>query len=107
MSRAPLPAGVRRGGAVTITVDGEPLQAWLGETVAATLLARGDAALRRTRRGAPRGLYCGMGVCFECLVLVDGVVNTRACMTWVRDGMQIRHMDGLGATEPSEEEELP
>jgi len=105
MSRAPLPAGVRRGGAVTITVDGEPLQARLGETVAAALIARGDSTLRRTRRGAARGLYCGMGVCFECLVIVDGVPNTRACMTWVRDGMQIGHMDGLGAAGPGNEKD--
>lgn len=103
MTRVPLPAGVRRGSEVTIRVDGEPLRAHLGETVAAALIARGDVALRRTRRGSPRGLYCGMGVCFECLVMVDGVPNTRACMTWVSDGMEIRHMDGLLATEPTKE----
>lgn len=103
MSRAPLPAGVRRGAPVTISVDGQPLQAHLGETVAAALMARGDGILRRTRRGAARGLYCGMGVCFECLVMVDGVPNTRACMTWVSDGMEIRHMDGLVASEPTKE----
>ena len=58
--------------------------------------------MRMTRGGAPRGLYCGMGVCFECLVIVDGVPNTRACMTWVRDGMEIRQMNGLAAARPSE-----
>ena len=98
MTRRPaLPAGVRRGAPVTITVDGEPLQAHLGETVAAALIADGAAELRKTRKGAARGLYCGMGVCFDCLVMVDGVPNTRACMTWVRAGMEIRHMDGLVA----------
>jgi predicted molibdopterin-dependent oxidoreductase YjgC len=95
VSRAPLPAGIRRGPAVTITVDGEPLQAHVGETVAAALIAQDAAGIRTTRGGAPRGLYCGMGVCFDCLVVVDGLPNTRACMTWVRDGMEIRHMDGL------------
>lgn len=103
MSRAPLPAGVRRGDPVMITVDGEPLEAHLGETVASVLIAGGAGALRHTRRGAPRGLYCGMGVCFECLVMVDGVPNTRACMTWVSDGMEIRHMNGLVAAEPTKE----
>lgn len=103
MRRAPLPAGVRRGDPVRMTVDGEPLDAHLGETVAAALIARGDRALRHTRQGAARGLYCGMGVCFECLVIVDGVPNTRACMTWVRDGMEIRHMNGLVAAEPTKE----
>jgi D-hydroxyproline dehydrogenase subunit gamma len=103
MTRAPLPAGTRRGAAVTITVDGEQLQANLGESVAAALMARGDAALRRTRGGSARGLYCGMGVCFECLMMVDGVPNTRACMTWVSDGMDVRHMDGLAVAEPTKE----
>ena len=103
MSRALLPAGVRRGGAVTIRVDGAPRQAYLGETVAAALIAGGEAAIRLTRGGSARGLYCGMGVCFECLVVVDGVPNTRACMTWVRDGMEIRHMEGLAAAEPTKE----
>lgn len=103
MSRAPLPAGVQRGAAVTVIVDGVARQAHLGETVAAVLIANGDAAIRLTPGGAPRGLYCGMGVCFECLVVVDAVPNTRACMTWVRDGMEIRHMDGLAAAEPTKE----
>jgi hypothetical protein len=103
MSRAPLPAGVQRGATVTISVDGAPRRAHLGETVAAALIADGEAALRLTRGGSARGLYCGMGVCFECLVVVDGVPNTRACMTWVRDGMEIRHMDGLAVVEPTKE----
>lgn len=103
MSRAQLPAGVQRGAAVTISVDGASRQAHLGETVAAALIAGGEVAIRRTRGGSARGLYCGMGVCFECLMVVDGVPNTRACMTWVRDGMEIRHMDGLVAAEPTKE----
>jgi len=98
VNRAPLPTGVRRGAAVTVTVDGEPVQAYLGETVAAALIAHsGSLALRTTHGGSARGLYCGMGVCFDCLVAVDGVPNTRACMTWVRNGMKISHMNGLVA----------
>jgi predicted molibdopterin-dependent oxidoreductase YjgC len=97
VSRLPLPAGVRRGPSVRITVDGDPLEAHLGESVAAALIAAGSGPVRTTRGGHPRGVYCGMGVCFECLVVVDGVPNTRACMTWVRDGMEIRHQAGLVA----------
>jgi D-hydroxyproline dehydrogenase subunit gamma len=103
VGRAPLPAGVGRGAPVTISVDGAPLQAHLGESVAAALIADGEVALRTSRGGSARGLFCGMGVCFECLVMVDGVPNTRACMTWVQDGMEIRHMNGLVATEPTKE----
>jgi NADH dehydrogenase/NADH:ubiquinone oxidoreductase subunit G len=44
-------------------------------------------------------VFCGIGVCFDCLVVVDGVPNTRACMTWVREGMHIERQDGLGPTQ--------
>jgi D-hydroxyproline dehydrogenase subunit gamma len=109
VNRVALPAGVRRGAEVTVTVDGEPVQAHLGETIAAALLARsGSPALRTTLGGSARGLYCGMGVCFECLVIVDGVPNTRACVTWVRNGMEIRHMNGLaGEAERQESADAP
>jgi predicted molibdopterin-dependent oxidoreductase YjgC len=85
-----LTAGVRRGARVTIIVDEAPLDAYAGESVAAALLAAGRRILRRTpKAGAPRGLFCGMGVCFDCVLRVDGVANVRACLTPVRDGMRI------------------
>lgn len=91
-------AGLVRGPQVTVTVDGRPVPAYVGESVAAALLAdgTGNLATRTTRAGDSRGLYCGMGVCFDCLVVVDGVAGTRACMTWVRDGMAIARQDGAG-----------
>jgi D-hydroxyproline dehydrogenase subunit gamma len=91
--RLPLGAGLERGPEVTVTIDGRPVRAHLGESVAAAMLVEGLAATRVTRGGAPRGLYCGMGVCYECLVTIDGVPNTRACMTWVKDGMSIECQD--------------
>jgi predicted molibdopterin-dependent oxidoreductase YjgC len=70
-------------------VDGEPLTASCGQTIAAALYASGRRVFRRTRiEGKPRGLYCGMGVCFDCIVKVDGE-TTRACMRNVEQGMQI------------------
>jgi D-hydroxyproline dehydrogenase subunit gamma len=86
-----------RGTQVTVTVDGRPVVAHSGETVAAVLIAEGSPATRLTKSGAPRGVFCGMGVCFDCLVVVDGIPNTRACMTWVRDGMAVSHQDVLAA----------
>jgi len=74
---------------VLIEVDGRPLTARPGMTVAAALLAAGRRTWRRTARGAPRGLFCGMGVCFDCLVIVDGAPNVRACVTPVAPGMRI------------------
>jgi predicted molibdopterin-dependent oxidoreductase YjgC len=75
--------------ALSIEVDGETVPAFAGETVATVLLALGRRGFRQTGRGEPRGLYCGMGVCFDCLVTVDGVENMRACLTPVEDGMVI------------------
>jgi predicted molibdopterin-dependent oxidoreductase YjgC len=74
---------------LTITVDGELVQAFAGESVATVLLALGKRTFRHTEHSTPRGLFCGMGVCFDCLVTVDGVDNVRACMTPVAEGMEI------------------
>ncbi len=60
-----------------------------GETIAAALSAAGIVTFRHTQSGAPRGLHCGMGACFDCLVTVDGRIGQRACMTKVADGMQV------------------
>jgi predicted molibdopterin-dependent oxidoreductase YjgC len=79
---------------VTILLDGEPVEAFEGETVAAVLLSQGRIETRRTVGGEPRGIFCGMGVCFDCLMVVDGVPNTRACMTWVREGLDVRSQQG-------------
>jgi D-hydroxyproline dehydrogenase subunit gamma len=96
--RLELTHGLERGPQVVLTLDGRPVTAYEGESVAALLLAEGITATRVTRAGEPRGVYCGMGVCFDCLVVVDGVPNTRACVTWVRDGMTVERQAGFGAT---------
>ena len=97
MSRLPLPPELERGPRVSILLDGEPVEAYEGETVAAVLLARSEVVTRTTAHGEPRGIFCGMGVCFDCLMVIDGVPNTRACMTWVREGLDARRQDGADA----------
>lgn len=83
--------GVTRGPAISITFDDVALPACTGESVAAALIRANTAAFRLTSKAAaPRGYYCGMGVCFECLVEVDGVGGLRACRTTVRAGMNVR-----------------
>lgn len=80
---------------VSITVDGRPVAAREGDSVAAALLAAGSVACRTTAvTGASRGPYCMMGVCFDCLVTVDGTANVQGCMTRVRDGMRIEIQQG-------------
>lgn len=95
VGRIPLDGNIERGGAVTIDINGKPVTAFLGESVATALLSEEIVAMRTTVTGESRGVFCGMGVCFDCLVVVDGKPNTRACMTWVKEGMDIRTQDGL------------
>jgi predicted molibdopterin-dependent oxidoreductase YjgC len=80
----------RRGQPLWIEVDGEPVQAFEGETIATALLASGRRVFRHTPDGHPRGLYCGMGICFDCAVEVGGESSVRSCMTLVRPGMKVR-----------------
>jgi D-hydroxyproline dehydrogenase subunit gamma len=81
--------GVRRPPPVAIEVDGARVDAYPGESLATALLALGVRAFRRTRSSAPRGPVCNMGVCFECVVVVDGEPGVRACATQVREGMRV------------------
>lgn len=89
MTRVGTSPEAERGQAITITVDGSPLPAYEGETIAGALLASGRRAWRHTRHGQPRGLYCGIGLCFDCLVTVNGTPNVRACLTPVAAGMVV------------------
>ena len=79
---------------VTVVVDGVETPAWEGETVA-SLLLRVPSAWRRTPvSGAVRAPYCQMGVCFDCLAVVDGVGSTQGCLVPVRDGMRVERQAG-------------
>jgi len=79
-----------RGASVRFEFDGQAMTAYAGETLAASLLAVGTRDLGSNPiDGSPRGVFCAMGVCQECVVLVDGV-RVEACRTIVRDGMVVR-----------------
>jgi predicted molibdopterin-dependent oxidoreductase YjgC len=83
------------GEMVTITVDGAPVRAAAGDTVASALLAAGFEHCRTTPvSGAPRAPYCMMGVCFDCLVTIDGVGNRQGCLVRVREGMTVELQRG-------------
>ncbi|WP_324786908.1 (2Fe-2S)-binding protein [Streptomyces sp. H51] len=73
-----------------IIMDGRPLPFVDGQTVAAALVAAGRVAWRTTRvRQRPRGVFCGIGVCFDCLVTIDGAGGQRACLVLARAGMTV------------------
>ena len=93
-NRARIDGAVLRGQTVEIVVDGNPVVAYEGETIAAALIAAGRRALRITPMGEARGLYCGMGVCFECVMTVDGRANVRTCQMPVRAGMRVQSQGG-------------
>ncbi|MEI7745111.1 MAG: (2Fe-2S)-binding protein [Chloroflexota bacterium] len=83
--------------AVTFTFDGRELTAAPGQSIAAALLAAGIRSWRTTRvEGRPRGLFCGIGVCFDCLVTVNGTPSRRACLTEVHEGDRVEHQEGAG-----------
>ncbi len=92
MSERPrrLTGNVERGRPIQLKIDGELIPAYEGETVAAALMAAGRRVFRqRVPGGDPRGIFCGIGMCYDCLVTVDGTRIVRACVTPVRDGMQV------------------
>ncbi|MFZ5943563.1 MAG: (2Fe-2S)-binding protein [Bacillota bacterium] len=82
---------------VTITVDNIPFEVYEGEMIAAALWAHGKKDLRYTKKGNPRGVYCGIGRCTDCVMVVDGVPNVRTCKTPVKGGMVIETQQGVGS----------
>jgi D-hydroxyproline dehydrogenase subunit alpha len=84
------------GRPISFRFNGQAIEALLGETIGAALSAAGITTVRRTPSGAPRGLFCGMGACFDCVVTVDRRIGLRACQTLAQDGMEV--LSGFPAT---------
>jgi hypothetical protein len=83
---------------IEFTFDGESISAIGGQSVAAALLAANQRALRKTRfNNNERGVFCGIGVCFDCLVVIDGITNQRACLIEARPGMKVQTQVGSDA----------
>ncbi len=85
---------------VTIHVDGRAIPAVAGEPIASALIAAGILTFRRTQAAQePRGYFCGIGLCSDCMMVVDGVPNVRTCVTPVRDGMTVTTQHGFAPAE--------
>lgn len=83
------------GRPLKLILDGSAVEAREGDSVAAVLLASGRTYCRETAvSGTPRGPFCMMGVCFDCLVTIDGIGNRQACLTAARDGMSVETQHG-------------
>ena len=74
---------------IAVSLNGKPLAVPAGTTVAVAVLLGGQAKFRRSVSGEPRGPLCGMGMCFECRVTVDGVRYVKSCQTLCKSGMRI------------------
>ena len=89
-------AGASAAATVAVTLNGRPLQVPMGSSVAAALLAAGVKRFRNSPvSGEARAPYCMMGVCFECLLEIDGVPNRQGCLVPLQAGMAIRTQDGM------------
>ena len=75
---------------ITLTINNKSISIDEGATVAAAILAAGVDQFRRSVDGNPRGPLCGMGICFECRVSVNGVKHQKSCTLLVHDGMEIK-----------------
>ena len=74
---------------IQLAVNGVVISVKEGTTVAAAVLMSGAAAFRHSVTGEPRGPLCGMGICYECRVTIDGQAHSRSCQIMCRPGMQV------------------
>lgn len=82
---------------IEFSFDGAPVPAAAGQSVGAALIASGRRSWRTTRiDGAPRGIFCGIGICFDCLVTVNGRPNRRACLVVAQPGDVVVTQEGTG-----------
>ncbi|MEW6243356.1 MAG: (2Fe-2S)-binding protein [Bacillota bacterium] len=86
-----------KGPKVQFYFEGEPLEGYEGEPIAAALHAAGIRCLRHSPvRNRPRGFFCAIGNCSSCLMVVDGIPNVRVCVEKLRPGMDVRRQKGKG-----------
>jgi aerobic-type carbon monoxide dehydrogenase small subunit (CoxS/CutS family) len=75
---------------ISFTFNGEEIRCVSGQSIAASLIAADKRELRKTRFGdEPRSIFCGIGICYDCVVVVDGVANQRSCLIEAKQGMKV------------------
>ena len=104
----PILGSIEKGQPVHFTFDGRDMEGYEGEPIAAALRAAGVMTHRHTvKRGEPRGIFCAIGRCTDCVMVVDGKPNVRTCMTPLTEGMRVQTQYGKTArkiTEPQKPE---
>jgi len=93
----PILGDYKKGKEMKIIVNGKEVVAYEGEMIASALVASGTKVFRYTEKYSnPRGLFCAIGRCTDCIMEVDGVSNVRTCITLVEEGMVVNTQKGLG-----------
>jgi len=87
----------KRGKPITFTFDGRDISAFDNETIAVALHCAGVRVLSHSQKERPRGLYCAIGNCSACMMVVDGEANVKTCITMAQDGMVVESQVGKGA----------
>ena len=89
-----------KGPLVTFTLDGKEMTGYEGEPIAAALRGAGVMVHRHTlKKNEPRGIFCAIGRCTDCVMIVDGEPNVRTCVTPLRAGMKVQTQYGVSAKE--------
>ena len=96
----PILGTYQKGEKIRFYLDGKEMYGYEGDTIAAALMAAGVTTHRHTRKkGTPRGIFCAIGRCTDCVMVVDGQINVRTCITPLKEGMQVQTQYGLSARE--------
>ncbi len=96
----PILGKIVKGEKVIFEFDGKPLEGYVGEPIAAALRAAGVMTHRHTQKyGKSRGIFCAIGRCTDCVMVVDGKPNVRTCVTPLSAGMKVQTQDGVTAKE--------
>ena len=96
----PILGTYQKGEKIRFYLDGKEMYGYEGDTIAAALMAAGVTTHRHTRKkGTPRGRFCAIGRCTDCVMVVDGQINVRTCITPLKEGMQVQTQYGLSAKE--------
>lgn len=100
----PILGGFPKGKLVSFTFDGKTMEGYEGEPIAAALKAAGIGTFRYTKKEhKPRGVFCAIGRCTDCVMVVDGQPNVRTCITLLKEGMKVQTQDGVKAMEVAAE----
>lgn len=103
----PIISDYEKGRLVKFLFDGRELEGYEGEPIAVALKAQGIMIHRYTAKlGQPRGIFCAIGRCTDCVMVVDGIPNIRTCMTALREGMNVQTQKGFRTKEETSNEKV-